>query len=86
MAADGNGEKFIAVKSWQVFLAVLGMAASMLLSYASMKAQTEENTRQIRQIQEETVKKEQLEDIKSRLERIERKIDHEEELRIARQH
>jgi hypothetical protein len=29
------------------------------------------------------VKKEQLEDIKQRLERIERKIDHEEELRIS---
>ena len=83
MAADGNGEKVIAIRSWQAFLGILTLAGSIVLSYASMKAQTEENTRRIQLIEEQTVRKEQLEDIKARLERIERKLDREVEDRIA---
>lgn len=87
MGSDSNGDKVIAVKSWQAFIGLLvtivTLAGSILISYASMKTETEENTRQIRQIQEDTVKKEQLEDIRERLRRIERKLDHEEDLRVS---
>lgn len=85
MGADDNGDKVIAIKSWQAFLGILTLAGSIVLSYASMKAQTEQNTQDIRHIQEETVKKEQLEDIKARLDRIERKIDHDQDLRLSRE-
>ena len=81
MAADGNGDK--ALNRWHALIGMAVLLGGIVLSYANTRAETEENTRQIRQIQEDTVKKEQLEDIKQRLERIERKIDHEEELRIS---
>lgn len=84
MAADGNGDKVIAIKSWQAFIGIVTLASSIVLSYASMKAQTEQNTQDIRHIQEETVKKEQLEDIKARLDRIERKIDRVDDERASR--
>lgn len=82
MAADGNGNN--ALNRWHALLAMIALVGTMAISYATTKVETEENTRQIRQIQEDTVKKEQLEDIKARLDRIEKKLDRVEEERLAR--
>jgi hypothetical protein len=79
MAAESNGF----LKWWQAAIGAATLIVAIALYVGATKAQTDENSRQIRQIQEETVKKEQLEDIKARLDRIERKIDRVEEERLS---
>jgi hypothetical protein len=81
MAENNGGEKFIVVKSWQTLLTLLALLGSIVVSYTTIKAQTQENERRIQHLEEQTVNKDQLDDIKSRLERIERKLDQVEERR-----
>jgi uncharacterized protein HemX len=74
---EHNGGHFIVVKSWQTLLLLLGMMGSALAGYTVTKFQTEENTRRIETLEKDNVRKEQLEDVQRRLQRIEDKLDRE---------
>ena len=78
---ESNGGRVIVVKNWHVLLTLLLWAASFIAGWATLRAQTDDNTRRIQDMDEKHVRKEQFgelrDDIIRRLDRIERKVDQE---------
>lgn len=89
---ESNGESkstgIIQVKNWQVVLTLAAWFFMSILQFASVRAQTEQNSRDIEQMKQGTVTKEQYqelkEDILRRLQRIEDKLDREKMMRGIR--
>jgi sensor histidine kinase YesM len=75
MHTHGTRGSFIVVQSWQTLLLFLGLLGSVIAGYTLTKYQGEENTRRIEELEKSNVRKEQLEDVQRRLQRIEDKLD-----------
>ena len=78
MGGDSDG-KILAVKNWHVVLTLLFWLATALLSYATLRADTNDNTRRISDMEKTHVRKEQFDELRDdiirRLDRIETKVD-----------
>jgi hypothetical protein len=72
---DTEGKSIIVIKGWHHVILILCLIAGMVVSYATLQANGAENTRRIEEHERNFVRKEQFEDIKDRLARIERKLD-----------
>jgi len=79
MAGGESNGKILQVKNWHVFLLLISWLASALFSYATLRGDTNDNTRRIQEMEQQHVRKEQFqelrEDIIHRLDRIETKVD-----------
>jgi hypothetical protein len=84
---EQNG-RVIVVKNWHVVLTLILWAASMVAGWATLRAETSQNTRDIEEMKRDHVTKDQYsefqEDIKRRLQRIEDKLDRDRAMRSLR--
>jgi hypothetical protein len=88
MEPNGNGSKIFTVKNWHVVLTLIVWAATMLTGWVTVRAQTEQNQKDIEILKQNTVSKERYdemrEDILRRLQRIEDKLDRDKMMRDVR--
>lgn len=72
-------EQFVVVKNWHITIVVLTMLAGIILWAASVKGETEENTRDIQELKREELTRGVYDmgqrAVEQRLDRIEKKID-----------
>jgi len=79
-----ENKHIISVKNWHVVLAFMLWVVQAIWSYATLRAQSDENTRRVNKLEETNVHdrfQEFQQDIQRRLQRIEDKIDTERNLR-----
>lgn len=88
---ENNAQKMpsvFVVKSWQGILILIAWLVLTVLQFASVRAQTEVNSRDIEQLKREQVTRDRFDemrdDIQRRLQRIEDKLDREKAMREAR--
>lgn len=85
MTADENGGKVITVKNWHVALTLLSWLVLSVIQFTIVRAETQQNTRDIDQIKKEAVSKDRFEELKEdilrRLQRIEDKLDRDRAIR-----
>ena len=79
MTQPENGNKIVAIKNWHVFLTLASWLVLAAASYATQKAQLDDLTRRVQQLEIERVSKPEfdmaVQDIKERLARIETAVD-----------
>lgn len=84
MPAEENGKVFT-VKNWHVVLTLLFWATTFITGWATVRAQTEQNSKDIERLKQDSVSKERYdemrEDILRRLQRIEDKLDRDKAMR-----
>lgn len=82
---EQNGGRVFVVKSWQVVLTLLSWLVLSVVQFVTVRAETEQNTREIQEIKRDHVTKDRFdelkEDILRRLQRIEDKLDRERAMR-----
>ena len=78
MGGESNG-KLLVVERWHAFLMIFAWLVTAVVSYATLRADTNDNSRRIQDMEAQHVRKEQFnelrEDIIHRLDRIESKVD-----------
>jgi hypothetical protein len=69
-------EQFVVVKSWHTVLILITLIAGIILSYGSVRDQTDENTRRIRDLEQRPqVSQQSVDELNRRLERLEQRFD-----------
>lgn len=84
MENNGIG-RVLVVKNWHVVLTLILWAGTMVAGWATLRADTSQNSRDIEQMKRDTVSKDRFEQLKEdilrRLQRIEEKLDRDRALR-----
>ena len=79
MRGTHHGDNFFLIRSWHTLILVLTVVIGMALSYASTRDQTNQNTQDIQELKQRALTRDlyeaSQEDIKQRLDRLEKKID-----------
>jgi hypothetical protein len=80
--SESNGGKVFVIKNWHVVLTLISWLVLAAGGYFTIRAQGEQNTRDIERIKQEHISRDQFkefhDDVVGRLDRIERKIDNEQ--------
>ena len=90
-ATQGTGGNVLTVKNWHVLLVLVSWLVLAVMAFTNLRAQAEEEDRRIRDLEAKpTITYQQYADgqhnLEQRLERIERKLDAEQDAKQERRH